>query len=103
LNAINEIADELRKVWWELPEDVQEIQFWPFGLPGMRKPKTEELFTGYRHLIVSPFISPSGLQIALGDSKETSVSIVSRGDELIDFRKRRCLRQPITRSIHSLV
>ena len=82
LNAINEIADELRKVWWELPEDVQEIQFWPFGLPGMRKPKTEEMFTGYRHLIVSPFISPSGLQIALGDSKETSVSIVSRGDEL---------------------
>jgi len=82
LNAINEIADELRKVWWELPEDVQEIQFWPFGLPGMRKPKTEDMFTGYRHLIVSPFISPSGLQIALGNSKETSISIVSRGDEL---------------------
>lgn len=82
LNAINEIADELRRVWWELPEDVQDIQFWPFGLPGMRKPKTEEMFTGYRHLIVSPFISPSGLQIALGDSKKSNVSIVSRGDEL---------------------
>lgn len=82
LNAINEIADELRRVWWELPEDVQDIQFWPFGLPGMRKPRTEEMFAGYRHLIVSPFISPSGLQIALGDSKKSNVSIVSRGDEL---------------------
>ncbi|MFZ4478883.1 MAG: phospholipase D family protein [Rhodoferax sp.] len=82
LNAINEIADELRKVWWEMPEDVQDIQFWPFGLPGMRKPKTEELFTGYRHLIVSPFISPAGLRIALGDSKGTSLSVVSRAEEL---------------------
>lgn len=82
LNAINAIANELRKVWWELPEDVQEINFWPFGLPGMRKPNTEEMFTGYRHLIISPFISPAGLKIALGDSRATSVSIISRGDEL---------------------
>jgi hypothetical protein len=82
LTAINEIADELRKVWWEMPDDVQEIQFWPFGLPGMRRPKTEDMFAGYRHLIVSPFISPSGLQIALGGSNETNVSIISRGEEL---------------------
>jgi len=81
-NAIYEIADELRRVWWEMPDDVTEIRFWPFGLPGMRKPKTEELFTGYRHLIVSPFISSEGVRIAVGDSKATSLSVVSRGVEL---------------------
>ncbi len=80
--AVAELAEELRKVWWELPEDVQEIRFWPFGLPGMRKPKTEEMFTGYRHLIVSPFISPQGMKTVLGDSNATTVSIISRGDEL---------------------
>lgn len=80
--AVAELAEELRKVWWELPEDVQDIRFWPFGLPGMRKPKTGEMFTGYRHLIVSPFISPQGMTIVLGESNDTVVSIISRGDEL---------------------
>ncbi|PKL77859.1 MAG: hypothetical protein CVV27_04435 [Candidatus Melainabacteria bacterium HGW-Melainabacteria-1] len=81
-SAMAELAEELRKVWWELPEDVKEIQFWPFGLPRMRKPKTEEMFTGYRHLVVSPFISPQGMAIVLGESNDTVVSIISRGDEL---------------------
>lgn len=80
--AVAELAEELRKVWWELPEDVQEIRFWPFGLPGMRKPKTEEMFTGYRHLIVSPFISPQGMKTVLGENNATAVSVISRGDEL---------------------
>ncbi len=81
-DPITEIAEELRRVWWELPEDVQDVQFWPFGLPRMKKPKTEDLFSGYRHLVVSPFISPSGMSIVTGNNATTRLDVISRGDEL---------------------
>lgn len=52
------IADELRVVRWEYPEDVGEIRFWPIGLGDKSWP-----FDGRidRLLVVSPFVTPGFL------------------------------------------
>jgi hypothetical protein len=80
--AVAELADELRRVWWELPDGVDEISFVPFGVPGMRKPRTGELFAGYRHLLMAPFVTAGGLELLLGDSTSTEVSVIARAEEL---------------------
>lgn len=72
-----QIADELRVVRWELPEDVREIRFWPIGLGGKSWP-----FDGRidRLLVVSPFLTPGFLDriAAVGGDR----SLVSRPESL---------------------
>lgn len=79
--AVAALAEDIRRVTWELPEDVREIAFYPFGLTGVRRPKTQDMFRGYRHLIVSPFITTGGVSIIVGD-ESSDLSIISRADEL---------------------
>ncbi|MDQ6613356.1 MAG: phospholipase D family protein [Actinomycetota bacterium] len=80
--AVAELADDLRRVWWELPEGADRIVFWPFGLPGARRPKTDQVFGGNRHLIISPFVTADGIAIVTAGSAPGRVSVVARAEEL---------------------
>lgn len=80
---ILQLASELRRVWWQLPDDVENVRFLAFGVKGgTRARDLGQLFRGYRHLLISPFINADGIQTLLGDSASTELSIVSRADQL---------------------
>lgn len=81
--AIRALADRLHRVEWEMPEGVREARFWPFGLPAQPRSKLDDLFRGYRHLVISPFVTPGGLTTILRPTgSETDATIVSRPEEL---------------------
>src|SRR6266511_3695603 len=76
--AVRNLADQLRYVQWEHPDDVSEVRFWIYGI-GRR---TRADFSGYRHLVVSPFLTESGLDLVLADALTDNITIVSRSEEL---------------------
>jgi len=76
--AVRNLADQLRYVQWEHPDDVSEVRFWTYGI-GRR---TRADFSGYRHLVVSPFLTESGLDLVLADALTDNITIVSRSEEL---------------------
>ena len=55
-DALAELAEDLRRVQWELPDGVREAHFHPVGIPGSRSFPVEEHFSGYRKLVISPFV-----------------------------------------------
>ena len=71
------LANEIRRVVWEHPDDVNEINFHVFGVPGIR-PAAD--FSGYRHLVVAPFLNDRGLGTVARNSPDATV--VSRVDDL---------------------
>jgi hypothetical protein len=80
--GIEEMADRLRRVEWELPAGASSVRFWPFGIGG-KLVDTSALFTGYRHLIVSPFVTADGLDTVIQPMPSGSeVSVVSRAEQL---------------------
>ena len=77
------LADQLRRVRWELPEGATAVRFWPLGLPGMRRPNLDDLFLGYRHLVLSPFVTAEGLDAVIRRVAQSSeATLVSRAEEL---------------------
>lgn len=77
------LAEELRRVWWQPPDDVNEIRFLAFGVPGgLRARDYGTTFKGYRHLLISPFLTADGIDLLLGDSTGSEVTIVSRAEQL---------------------
>ena len=77
------LADQLRRVRWELPEGATAVRFWPLGLPGMRGPNLDDLFLGYRHLVLSPFVTAEGLDAVIRPVAQGSeATLVSRAEEL---------------------
>jgi hypothetical protein len=77
------LADRLRRVEWEMPDGVTELRFWPFGLRDRRKPNLDELFTGSRRLVVSPFVTPVGIESVVRPGRNGSEAhLVSRAEEL---------------------
>lgn len=76
--AIAALAQELRSVNWELPDDVADIRFWAYGLGRTARPD----FSGYRQLVVSPFLTDGGLDTILGAATHRDLTLVSRSDEL---------------------
>ncbi|GAA5038806.1 phospholipase D family protein [Actinopolymorpha pittospori] len=69
------LAEDLRRVEWELPDGAKDLAFYAIGVPGGGRPK----FAGTRCLVVSPFYNEAGLEIT-ADSHE--VAVVGRQDEL---------------------
>jgi hypothetical protein len=81
--AIMGLADELRRVDWELPEGAASVRFWPLGLPGGRPLKLDDLFLGYRHLVIAPFVTADGLDSVIRPMAQGSnVTLISRAEEL---------------------
>lgn len=80
---IRSLAAELKRVTWQMPEGADSIDFISLGVSGgLPKKDLGPLFRGYRHLIISPFLTEGGLDIILGSSEKSDVTIVSRIDEL---------------------
>ncbi|MEE6258004.1 phospholipase D family protein [Plantactinospora sonchi] len=72
--AIEALNEDLRRAQWELPDRAREMSFHALGVPGVRLPR----FEGTRHLVISPFCTPGGLdrcapsgQLALVSRQET--------------------------------
>src|SRR5207249_1503260 len=74
---VTALAEDVRRVEWQTPNDVNEIRFHVFGIAGVR-PTAD--FTGYRHLVIAPFLTDAGLDTVAPNSPD--VTVVSRIDDL---------------------
>jgi hypothetical protein len=76
--AHDTMAHEVRRVAWEDPPDVEEMEFHLFGLEGSHS------FTGFesaqRSLVVSPFVGPHGLALATAQGRDHV--LITRSEEL---------------------
>ena len=75
---ILQLAEDLRRVEWEHPTDVNNVAFHVFGIAGTR-PTPD--FNGYRHLVVSPFVNDRGLDV-VAPAASPDVAVVSRVEDL---------------------
>lgn len=76
-SRLNQLAEEIRYVVWELPEDILKLRFHALGIRGAKVPD----FTGSRHLIISPFCTETGLGIT-APAPTGAVTLVGRQEEL---------------------
>ena len=74
---VEQLADEASRLAWDFPESVTEVAFHPYGVPGLR-PQPD--FSGYRHLVISPFADEDGLDLVTDE--DASATIISRGETL---------------------
>ena len=81
-SILTELADQLRRVEWELPNGVREARFHPIGLPHSRRFPVEEHFSGYRKLAISPYVRAGALRRILRPRVGQTAVLVSRGEEL---------------------
>jgi hypothetical protein len=80
---INGLAEEFRRVEWEEPEGVRLEAFHVFGIPSI---KAEPDFSGYKHLVISPFLNYDGLDtVTAGGSPD--IKVVSRMHDLDQLPK----------------
>ncbi|MGE0325397.1 MAG: phospholipase D family protein [Polyangiaceae bacterium] len=71
------VAEEVRKIAFEMPEGVEALRFWPMGIDGYRAfPLAER---ADRRLIISPFLTKA--QIAAFELRADDV-LISRRDQL---------------------
>ncbi len=85
-DAVKELAQELRRVRWELPDGVREARFHPIGIRGFRSFPVEDHFSGYRRLFISPFVRDGFIQRVLDATPGQKAALVSRGEELATLR-----------------
>ena len=81
-DALGELAGDLRRVNWELPEGAREVHFHPIGIPGSRSFPIEEQFSGYRKLVISPFIRDGLIRRVLSPRADQKSALISRSEEL---------------------
>jgi len=78
-DRINALAESARRAIWDLPDSVtRPPKFWVFGLPGA-VPRPD--FSGYRNLVIAPFLNEDGLKV-VAPSEDAEVTVVSRVEEL---------------------
>ena len=80
--ALAQLADDLRRVDWESPDGARAVHFHPIGLPRARSFPIEEHFSGYRKLVISPFVRDGLIRGALVPRSGQRVTLISRGEEL---------------------
>lgn len=79
---IASLAEDARKAVWEAPEGFSSSPtFWAFGLPATRRQAYPD-FSGYRHLVVAPFLNEGGLRRIVPNLNEAAVTVVSTADDL---------------------
>lgn len=76
---LTELAETIRYAEWDFPPDVTDLAFHVFGLPSRPQPKPD--FSGYKHLLVSPFFQDIGIE-RLAATSRNSLSVVSRQESL---------------------
>ena len=78
---ITDLAYEIRRVEFEMPELVEQLQFWPLGLEVDRDPKNDWPFRkSTRTLVISPFVSGSTLADFANPS--SPIELISRAEQL---------------------
>ncbi len=80
--VLTELAQELRRVKWELPSGVREVRFHPIGLPYARRFPVEEHFSGYRKLVISAFVREGAIRRIFPPRSGRRYALISRGAEL---------------------
>lgn len=71
-DRINQLAEDVRYLVWDRPDGATELTFHIFGVA---RERVAPDFTGYRHLVVSPFLDDAGLaQLTAGTKSATVVS-----------------------------
>lgn len=80
-NRINVLSEEIRRVEWDDPEEVQlaERPFHVFGVPSV---KAEPDFSGYKHLLISPFVNDDGLDKVTAGRSSEDVTVIARVRDL---------------------
>ncbi|WP_247596001.1 MULTISPECIES: phospholipase D family protein [unclassified Rhodococcus (in: high G+C Gram-positive bacteria)] len=78
-DRISALAEEIRRARWTLPTGATDLDFHVFGVPGPRSPKPD--FSGYKHLLISPFLTDDGLA-KIAEYSSGPVSVVSRQESL---------------------
>jgi hypothetical protein len=74
---VEALAEDARRVEWELPGDVRQLALHAFGVPG--RPAAPD-FSGYRHLVVSPFLDEEGLQTVTPSTRKAT--LISRPEAM---------------------
>ena len=80
--VLTELAEELRRVEWELPDGVRKVRFHPIGLPRARRFPVDEHFRGYRKLVISPFVREGAIRRIFRPRAGQTAVLISRGGEL---------------------
>lgn len=81
LGIVGKVQDEIRRVEFVIPDDFDEVRFWPLGLNGRSQWPFRERKD--RVLVLSPFISDSILSRFTNEVAKPQESIlISRADEL---------------------
>lgn len=81
---IQALSESVRYVEWERPCDVRSVLFHPLGI-GAERPPLHELFDGFRHGIVSPFLSDDGIR-RIVPPRSTELKVLSRREQLDRLR-----------------
>ncbi len=81
-DALAELGEDLQRVHWELPEGAREVHFHPIGIAGSRSFPIEEHFSGYRKLVISPFVRDRLVRRVLTPRPGQKAALISRGEEL---------------------
>lgn len=80
IQRIENLAETLRYAAWDPLPPSDQPTFHVFGVAGLPRPSPD--FTGYRHLIVSPFINDEGLDVVAPTSRDSTVTLVSRPEQM---------------------
>lgn len=78
---ITDLAYEIRRVDFEMPESVDQLRFWPLGIEADSDPEKDWPFgASKRTLVISPFVSGSALTDFAGANSQ--IELVSRAEQL---------------------
>lgn len=80
--GIEQLAQDIRRVEWELPSGIRELRFHPSGIPGAPRLDLEKLLSGYHRMVISPFVRAGALGRLLAGQGDDRPILVSRGEEL---------------------
>ena len=80
-DRIMALAEEFHRVQWDDPEDLSLDAFHLFGIPGIT-PRATLDFSGYKHLVISPFVNDEGLDVVTGHRSSSDITVVSRVRDL---------------------
>lgn len=69
-DRVLQLAEDARHLEWEHPDGVTDLALHVFGVNGVRAAPE---FSGYRHLVVSPFLNDAGVKRLTQDSRDATV------------------------------
>ena len=100
VQRIADLAETLRYAVWDPLPPAGAPTFHVFGVEGL--PRSSPDFSGYRHLIVSPFVNDGGLDVVAPTSRASTVTLVSRPEQMEQLETATIRRLSETRIVSPL-